>query len=61
MTQEAFNGGEPLHAYNAVANWNTYGLTTNSVSLVAPGTYNTAQLALNDKFVLALNNMVEAY
>lgn len=56
MSQEAFNGGEPLHAYNGVANWNTYGLTTlanGTLSEVA--TYNVGQLAYNDKFVLAYN------
>jgi hypothetical protein len=56
MSQEAFNGGEPLHAYNGVANWNTYGLTTSSAgALTSPGTYNVGQLIFNDKFVLAYN------
>ncbi len=56
MTQEAFNGGEPLHAYNSVANWNTYGLTTSAAgALQSPATYNTGQLIFNDKFVLAYN------
>ena len=56
MSQEAFNGGEPLHAYNGVANWNTYGLTTSSAgALTSPSTYNVGQLIFNDKFVLAYN------
>jgi hypothetical protein len=56
MSQEAFNGGEPLHAYNGVANWNTYGLTTaTNLSLTSPSTYNVGQLIGNDKFVLAYN------
>ena len=56
MSQEAFNGGEPLHAYNGVANWNTYGLTTaTNLTLTTPSTYNVGQLIGNDKFVLAYN------
>lgn len=56
MSCEAFNGGEPLHAYNGVVNWNTYGLTTkNDGTQPASATYNTGQLAWDDKFVLAYN------
>lgn len=56
MSQEAFNGGEPVHAQNSVINWNTYGLTTESTgALVSPSTYNVGQLIYDDKFVLAYN------
>jgi len=56
MSQEAFNGGEPIHAYNGVVNWNTYGLTTSSSGTVtSPTTYNTGQLVYNDKFILCYN------
>ena len=55
MSVGAFNGGEPLHPFaNGVANWNTYGQTTDSTgALVSPSTYNVGQLIYNDKFVLA--------
>lgn len=56
MSQQAFNGGEPLHAYNGVANWNTYGLTTEAAGTLSQlATYNVGQLKYNDKFVLAYN------
>ena len=55
MSAAAFNGGEPLHPFsNGVANWNTYGLTTDSSgAIVSPSTYNVGQLVYNDKFILA--------
>jgi len=56
MSQEAFNGGEPVHVCNSVANWVSYGLTTSSSgALTTPTTYNVGQFIFNDKFVLAYN------
>jgi hypothetical protein len=56
MSQQAFNGGEPLHAYNGVANWNTYAITTKSDGTQTNNaTYNTGQILFNDKFILAYN------
>jgi len=60
MSVGSFNNSEPLNVYDGAINWNTYGLTTtysgnNSNLVYNPSVGNTAQLAYNDKFVLAYN------
>ena len=68
MSVGSFNNSEPLNVYDGAINWNTYGLTTtysgtgtglspaaSAGTVYNPGVGNTAQLAYNDKFVLAYN------